>query len=79
MKEPADAGFTVIVPLPLAGAVKPGSVLLQAQPLLLFVFHDSVAPVPWTTTVGERPTVGCSTTFKATDCVVVAGDVHVRV
>jgi hypothetical protein len=79
VKEPADVGFTVIVPLALAGAVKAASVLLQVHRLLLFVFHDNVAPVPWTTTVGERPTVGCSTTFKATDCVVVAGTVHVSV
>jgi hypothetical protein len=79
VKEPADAGFTVIVPLALEGAVKAGSVLLQAQMLLLFVFHDSVAPLPWTATVGERPMVGCCTTVKATDCVVVAGTVHVSV
>jgi hypothetical protein len=85
VKEPADAGFTVVVPLVAAGPVrvKAGSVLLHVQPLLPFVFHDSVAPLPWTTDADERPelqaTVGCCTTVKGTAGVVVAGTVHASV
>jgi hypothetical protein len=81
VKEPADAGFTLVVPLGAAGPVRvnAGSVLLQVQPLLPFVFHVSVAPLPWTTDVVERPAVGCCTTVKAIAGVVVAGAVHARV
>jgi len=79
VKEPADAGLTVVVPLVAAGAAKAGSVLLQVQPLLPFVFHVSVAPLPWTTEVGERPAVGCCTTVNGTGGVVVAGAVHASV
>jgi hypothetical protein len=81
VKEPADAGFTVAVPLAAADPVrvKAESVLLQVQPLLPLVFQVRVAPLPWTTDVGERPTVGCCTTVRGTAGVVVAGTVHASV
>lgn len=79
MKEPPDAGFTgVVPPPPMGGALKPGSVLLQLHPVLKFVFHESVAPVPCTADAAERVTVGGAVTVRVAETVV-AGLLQARV
>jgi hypothetical protein len=75
VKEPAEAGVTGIEPLPVFIPVNVLSVLLAVHPVLLLVFHDSVAPLPWITVADERLTVGCCTTVKETGCEAVASGV----
>src|SRR5690242_18532405 len=74
---PAAAGVVAVEPEAGAGASRPGSWLdqLQVQGLgltLAKVFHDSVAPLPSTTVVVERLTVGCLVTVTVTGCEAVA-------